>query len=59
MMYKKMTSRVRNGQSFLEYAMLILIISGAIIAMTAYLMRSLNARLKQEKNELNYYKAER
>jgi hypothetical protein len=50
--------RAKNGQSFLEYVMLIIIVSVAIIAMTAYLMRSTNARLKQEQVELNYHSAE-
>jgi Flp pilus assembly pilin Flp len=51
-------SRIKNGQSFLEYAILIMIVSAAIIAMTAYLMRSTNARLKQVQGELNYHRAE-
>ena len=53
-----MTLRIRNGQSFVEYTMLIIIISAAIIAMTTYIMRSTNARLKQEQTELGYYKGE-
>ena len=56
--HEKMTSRIRNGQSFIEYTMLIIIVSSALIAMTTYIMRSMNARLKQEQGELNYYKAE-
>ena len=55
----KLTLRVRNGQSFIEYTMLIIIVSAALIAMTTYIMRSMNARLKQEQQELDYYKAER
>jgi Flp pilus assembly pilin Flp len=54
-----MVPRIRNGQSFIEYTMLIIIVSAAIIAMTTYIMRSTNARLKQEQGELDYYKAER
>ncbi|PIP20465.1 MAG: hypothetical protein COX40_04550 [Candidatus Omnitrophica bacterium CG23_combo_of_CG06-09_8_20_14_all_40_11] len=57
--YRKMIPRVRNGQSFIEYTMLIIIVSAALIAMTTYIMRSMNARLKQEQQELDYYKAER
>ena len=50
--------RKRNGQSFIEYTMLIIIVSAALIAMTTYIMRAMNARLKQDQNELNYYKAD-
>ena len=50
---------IRSGQSFVEYTMLIMIVGAALVAMTAYLMRSANARMKQEQQELNYYKAER
>jgi Flp pilus assembly pilin Flp len=50
---------IKSGQSFIQYTILIVIVSLAIIGMTAYLMRSLNARLKQEKNELYYYSKER
>jgi Flp pilus assembly pilin Flp len=53
-----MTLRIRNGQSFIEYTMLIIIVSAALIAMTTYIMRSMNARLKQEKGELSYYSSE-
>ena len=53
-----MTLRTRSGQSFIEYTMLIIIVSAALIAMTTYIMRSMNARLKQEQQELDYYKAE-
>ncbi|MDP2928381.1 MAG: hypothetical protein Q8N80_06265 [Candidatus Omnitrophota bacterium] len=59
MEHGKMTLRIRNGQSFIEYTMLIMIVSAALIAMTTYIMRSMNARLKQEQGELNYYSAER
>jgi Flp pilus assembly pilin Flp len=54
-----MILRTRSGQSFIEYTMLIMIVSAALIAMTTYIMRSMNARLKQEQGELNYYSAER
>ena len=55
----KLTLRVRDGQSFIEYVILIIIISAAIIAITTYIMRSANARLKQEQQELDYYRAEK
>ncbi len=45
--------RVKKAQSFLEYAMLITIVSLAIIAMFGYMQRSVNARLKQIQVELD------
>jgi hypothetical protein len=56
--YEKMNLRMRRGQSFIEYTMLIIIVSAALVAMTTYIMRSMNARLKQEQGELNYNKGE-
>ncbi|MDD5500962.1 MAG: hypothetical protein PHH57_04670 [Candidatus Omnitrophica bacterium] len=50
--------RRASGQGFIEYAMLIIIVSAALIAMTIYLMRSTNACLKQRQTELNYYRSE-
>jgi Flp pilus assembly pilin Flp len=52
---KREKTALRSGQGFVEYAMLIIVVSAAIIAMTMYLMRSVNARLKQTQDELNYY----
>lgn len=43
----------RRAQSLLEYAMLIGIISMALIAMFTYMQRSVNARLKQIQVELD------
>ena len=43
----------KRAQSFLEYTMLIIVISAALIAMQAYMQRSINARLKQVQVELN------
>jgi Flp pilus assembly pilin Flp len=40
-----MGSRVRGGQSFLEYAVLIIIVSTALIAMTTYVVRAMNAAM--------------
>lgn len=45
--YKKIALRARNGQSFIEYTMLIIIVSAALIAMTTYIVRAMNARLGQ------------
>lgn len=43
----------KRAQSILEYAMLIIIISTAIIAMQYYMQRSINARMKQVQEELS------
>ena len=59
MRHRRIALSIRSGQSFVEYTMLIMIVGAALVAMTAYLMRSANARMKQEQQELNYYKAER
>ncbi len=44
----KPMAMVRNqGQSFLEYTMLIIVISTALVAMSTYVIRAMNARLGQ------------
>jgi len=43
----------RKAQSLLEYAMLISVISVAIMAMSPYVQRAMNARLKQIQVELD------
>jgi len=48
----------KKAQSVVEYTMLIIIVAAALIAMTTYIMRSMNARLIQAQNELNYYRKE-
>ena len=48
----------RKAQSVLEYTMLIIIVAAALAAMTTYIMRSMNARLKQAQDEINYYRQE-
>ena len=48
----------KKGQSVLEYTLLIIIIAAALTAMTTYIMRSMNARVKQAQDELNYYRQE-
>ena len=55
---EKIGSKVKNGQSFIQYTILIIIISAAVIGMTVYIMRSANARLSQSHQELDYYKSE-
>ena len=42
-----------RAQSLLEYAMLIMIISAALVAMYVYMQRSVNARFKQVQTELD------
>jgi hypothetical protein len=48
----------KKAQSVVEYTMLIIIVAAALMAMTTYIMRSMNARLIQAQDELNYYRSE-
>lgn len=43
----------KKAQSFIEYVILIALISAALLAMYHYMRRSVNARLKQIQVELN------
>ena len=43
----------RRAQSFLEYTMLIAVISLALVAMSLYIQRSINARLRQVQSEID------
>jgi len=43
----------KKAQSFLEYTMLILVVTAALIAMYPYMQRAINARLKQIQVELD------
>jgi len=43
----------KRAQSLLEYAMLIMIVSAALVAMYVYMQRSVNARFKQVQTELD------
>ena len=43
----------RRAQSFMEYTMLIMIVAAALVAMTQYMQRSLNVRLKQVQEEIS------
>jgi uncharacterized protein (UPF0333 family) len=43
----------KKAQSFLEYVILILVITAALIAMFPYMQRAINARLKQVQLELD------
>lgn len=49
MMFRK----VRNGQSIVEYTMLIIIVAAALMAMATYITRSVNARIKQTQDEFD------
>jgi len=42
----------KRAQSILEYALLFSVISAALLAMSTYIQRSLNARLKVVQQEL-------
>jgi hypothetical protein len=55
----KTTLANRKGQGFVAYAILIIIVGASVVAMTAYIYGAVNARLSQEHEELDYYKAER
>jgi len=50
--------RKKKGQNLVEYLLLFLIVAAAVGAMSIYVQRATNARLKQAQEELNYYKDE-
>ena len=43
----------RRAQNFVEYALLLSVIAAALVAMSIYMRRSINARLKQIQKELS------
>jgi len=43
----------KRAQSFMEYVMVILVLTTALVAMYPYMRRSINARLNQIRVELN------
>ncbi len=43
----------KRAQNFLEYAVLIAVISAALLAMSQYIQRAINARLRQAQAELD------
>jgi len=51
-----MIFRARRGQSLIEYGMLVLIVAAAVMAMTTYLYRASNARVRRSMDEINYYR---
>ncbi|MDD5119829.1 MAG: hypothetical protein PHR84_00765 [Candidatus Omnitrophica bacterium] len=53
-----MILRSAKGQSLIEYGILVLIVTAALIAMTVYLYRSSNARVRRSIDELNYYRSD-
>ena len=46
---------IRNtkGQNMLEYAILVIVVTVALVSMSTYIQRSMNARLRQIQEELN------
>jgi len=46
-------TKFKRGQSVVEYTILLIIVAAAITAMTTYLTRSVNARLKTSQDELD------
>ncbi|RJO65044.1 MAG: hypothetical protein C4540_02285 [Candidatus Omnitrophota bacterium] len=53
MILRNIQSRKRNGQSTLEYALLIITVAAAFIAMYRYLSGATGAKLHDIENELN------
>jgi len=51
-MFKRLSGS-RRAQSTLEYAMFIIVIATALMAMGTYIQRSMNARLKQIQEEMD------
>ncbi len=49
MMFRKF----RGGQSIVEYTILIIVVAAALMAMSTYIMRSVNARIKYTANKLD------
>lgn len=45
--------RVRGGQSVVEYTMLIIIVAAALMVMSTYVTRAVNARIRQTQIELD------
>ena len=45
--------RPGKGQSIVEYTMLIIIVAAALSVMSVYILRSVNARIKQTQDELD------
>jgi len=43
----------KRGQSILDYTMIVIVVSTALLAMTQYIHRAMNARLKQIQVELD------
>ena len=45
----------RRGHSIMVYTMLIVIVAAALMAMTVYITRSVNARVKQTEDEYKLF----
>lgn len=42
----------RSGQSVVEYSLLVAVVAAALLAMSQYVYRAINARLKQVQEEV-------
>jgi hypothetical protein len=51
-MFKHFHQRRRRGQSTLEYAVLIIIIIGALLSLQTYIKRGIQGRLKQASDDI-------
>jgi len=51
-MFKYLNKRMRKGQSTLEYAILIIIILGALLSIQVYIKRGLQGRFKQAADDI-------
>jgi len=51
-MFKYLNNRRRKGQSTLEYAILIIIIIGALLSIQVYIKRGVQGRLKQATDDI-------
>ena len=47
-------NKMKRAQSIIEYVMVFVIVAAAIAITNKYVQRSMNARLKQIQEELNY-----
>ena len=55
---REMILRHMKGQGMIEYGILLLVAVAALMAMTTYLMRASNARIRHSIDEINYYREE-
>lgn len=53
MILKKRLHRLTTGQSMLEYVFLIAVVAAALVAMSVYVQRSMQANLKMIEEQIN------